>query len=271
MSANGRAGKRGMSMARNRAVRGRLVNSAYVGMPGITVKAYDKDLFWEDPMGDDTLGETVTGPNGEFYISYKPSQYADGIIGEGEPEIKLEFIKPAISYWDPQSNSHKTLSQQTVALHSKSWENVKDEVLDVGDVTTSRNTAVTGYFVDLGGDPLPGVQVIVYEKDWFDEDVLGVAYSDASGFFRVDYFPSAYSDSGLETNPDLIVRAWYEDETYVSPEYSDVKSMTKDLGVIRLNVPPKNISVTGRVSEMQRRQDAPQVLPRDAGHHSELG
>ena len=229
-------------MAQNRAVTGRLVNSRGWGMPGVRVKAYDKDS-----IADDYLGTTVTGASGEFYISYRPSTYGDSPLSEKEPDIRLDFTKPASTYWDPDSKSYQTLSEQSVAFYSRAWENVMAEVLNVGSITSAKNTAVEGYFIDLGGDPLVGVEVIIYEKDLFDHDVLGVAYSDSSGFFRVDYFPSAYSDSGLEGTPDLVVKAWYEDETYESPEFSDVTSMTKDMGVIQLNVPPKNIAVNGRV------------------------
>ena len=57
-------------------------------LAGLIVRAYDEDL-----LKDDHLGDTVTGANGEFEISYTEAQYRD--FQETLPDLYLRIYDPS--------------------------------------------------------------------------------------------------------------------------------------------------------------------------------
>jgi predicted flap endonuclease-1-like 5' DNA nuclease len=54
------------------------------GVPNITVKAYDKDLRY-----DDSLGESVTDKNGRFVINYSEKDFRDLFVFDRKPDLYL--------------------------------------------------------------------------------------------------------------------------------------------------------------------------------------
>ena len=57
------------------------------------------------------------------------------------------------------------------------------------------------------GKPLAGLQVGAFDEDLIFDDKLGVAITDAKGWFRIDYSQLDFSSIfGTETMPELYVR-----------------------------------------------------------------
>lgn len=56
-------------------------------LEGLRVRAYDKDLVF-----DDDLGEAVTGPDGSFDIDYMEVQYRD--LNETQPDVYVRVYSP---------------------------------------------------------------------------------------------------------------------------------------------------------------------------------
>lgn len=68
---------------------------------------------------------------------------------------------------------------------------------------------VTGEVTDRDGTPLPGLRVLAYDKDVLkDDDFLGVAFTDETGFFEIGYEESDFKSPKLvdfEGNPDIYI------------------------------------------------------------------
>lgn len=59
------------------------------------------------------------------------------------------------------------------------------------------------------GKPLSGLQVRAFDKDLVFHDKLGVAVTDATGSFRIEYSQVDFSSIfGTETVPDLFIRVY---------------------------------------------------------------
>jgi predicted flap endonuclease-1-like 5' DNA nuclease len=57
------------------------------GVPNITVKAYDKDLRY-----DDSLGESITDRNGRFVINYSEKDFRDLYVFDRKPDLYLTIF-----------------------------------------------------------------------------------------------------------------------------------------------------------------------------------
>ena len=66
-------------------VRGRVSDAQGKGLGGVTVSLYDKDLFF-----DDRLGETKTDERGDYSLTYHAEEFRDLI--ERKPDIYLKVI-----------------------------------------------------------------------------------------------------------------------------------------------------------------------------------
>lgn len=60
------------------------------------------------------------------------------------------------------------------------------------------------------GEPLSGLHVRAYDKDWIFDDKLGETVADASGKFEIAYIEAQYRDLH-ETQPDIYVRVFAAD------------------------------------------------------------
>ena len=69
---------------------------------------------------------------------------------------------------------------------------------------------VIGTIVEEGsGKPLAGLQVRAFDKDLIFHDKLGVAITDATGSFRIEYSQMDFSSIfGTETVPELFIRVF---------------------------------------------------------------
>ena len=62
-----------------------------LGVPGLIVRAFDKDMFF-----DDLLGSVITGPDGSLEIRYVPSDF--GKLFEAQPDIYLSVYAPPMRW-----------------------------------------------------------------------------------------------------------------------------------------------------------------------------
>ena len=62
-----------------------------LGVPGLIVRAFDKDMFF-----DDLLGSVTTGSDGSFEIQYLRSDFSD--LFEAKPDIYLSVYAPPIRW-----------------------------------------------------------------------------------------------------------------------------------------------------------------------------
>jgi hypothetical protein len=67
------------------AVRGRVTDEAGKGLGGLTVSLYDKDLLF-----DDRLGQTETDADGNYSFNYHTEDFRD--LVERKPDIYLKVI-----------------------------------------------------------------------------------------------------------------------------------------------------------------------------------
>jgi hypothetical protein len=87
---------------------------------------------------------------------------------------------------------------------------------------------IIGTIVEEGsGKPLAGLQVRGFDKDLLFDDKLGVAITDATGSFRIDYSQIDFSSIlGTETMPELYIRVF--DATGKKLLYTSEKAIRKN-------------------------------------------
>jgi hypothetical protein len=77
------------------------------------------------------------------------------------------------------------------------------------------------------GKPLTGLQVRAFDKDLVFHDKLGVAVTDTTGSFRIEYSQVDFSSIfGTETVPDLFIRVY--DATGKKLLYTSQKAIRKN-------------------------------------------
>lgn len=116
----------------NYSIRGVVVDTAGNRIAGVMVVARDIDS-----IGNDFLGSTLTGANGDFVISYPPSQYRD--LGEGGgPDIVIVVL-------DSTGTSE--------LMRTSEFTNVTGSVLNVTLVVPAQLSG--GWAITLGADSPP--------------------------------------------------------------------------------------------------------------------
>ncbi|MFC2076726.1 hypothetical protein ACFLT7_06560 [candidate division KSB1 bacterium] len=66
-------------------VHGRVTGSDGLGVPNLRVSIYDKDLLF-----DDRLGEVTTGPTGEFHCMYRSEDFKD--LFQTKPDLYVKVL-----------------------------------------------------------------------------------------------------------------------------------------------------------------------------------
>ena len=92
-------------------VRGRVTNKSGTGISGVFVTVYDKDLFF-----DDRLGQAETDANGNYSLTYRSEDFRDLI--EKKPDLYLKVI-------DKQGKTLRTVE------HGVSYEAGRVETIDI--------------------------------------------------------------------------------------------------------------------------------------------
>jgi len=102
---------------------------------------------------------------------------------------------------------------------------------------------IKGTLKSKDGTPLAFHKAVVYDKDRFEDDYLGAVITDKNGFFSLAFGKKTFSDSGLESEPDIYFKlfTWKESHfiklTEIMPEVFEKtetagKKVLIDFGVI---------------------------------------
>lgn len=98
---------------------------------------------------------------------------------------------------------------------------------------------VTGRIVDdETGLGLPNVTVKAFDRDRQYDDFLGTVMTDADGFYRLEYAPEQFQESG-ENAPEIYVQVVGETDTplYQSPRSVEIKSAAVETINVRVSSP----------------------------------
>ncbi|MBM4265458.1 MAG: hypothetical protein FJ144_02400 [Deltaproteobacteria bacterium] len=79
------------------------------------------------------------------------------------------------------------------------------------------------------GEPIEGLRVRAYDKDWVFDDDVGDTLTDAAGSFEIRYTESQFRDHA-ETLPDLYLRVYAADGEKLL--YSSEKAVRRDAQIV---------------------------------------
>jgi hypothetical protein len=92
-------------------IRGRVTDASGQGVPNLIITLYDKDLFF-----DDRLGQTETGADGSYLLGYRTEDFRDLI--ERKPDLYLEV----------RTRDGKILRKRARPIR---WEAGRVEIIDI--------------------------------------------------------------------------------------------------------------------------------------------
>jgi len=107
----------------------------------------------------------------------------------------------------------KKIPEKWHAIKTKLAEHVSpDKIihLAISDLENMGNEfKVRGIFKNKKGEVLAFHKIVLYDEDRFQDDYLGAVISNAEGEFTLAFGKKVFSDSGLETEPDIYFRVYY--------------------------------------------------------------
>lgn len=68
---------------------------------------------------------------------------------------------------------------------------------------------VRGKFQNKKGEILAFHKIVIYDKDRFEDDYLGAVISNEEGVFTLSFGKKAFSDFGIEAEPDIYFKVYY--------------------------------------------------------------
>lgn len=200
--------------------------------PGLKIDAWDKD-----PNYSDHLGSAIADEYGCFEINYERSAYLD-YAEEGKPEIFF------LVYQGDQV-IHSTEGEPIL-----NEEDVCDVVIEVDlerDPDSELPEHPPKFFIQAKvvnketGDPVPGMRVEGWDRDYATSEFLGVAYSDADGEFQINYEKEDFKDNRKDYLPDVFFRVFTGDRPIYSSEGTPLKNQGQIKGhVIEVPMPGTN-------------------------------
>lgn len=195
--------------------------------PHLTVALYDKKARWAEP-----LGFACTGENGYFrldasdldnvkapvYIHVLNSQashlYADTVplTPAGGRVDTREIVLPA----GAQACMPPVLSRNDPVPEAGAW-------------------VIKGRVTDQQGRGRGGLSVRLYDKDFFFDDRLGEAKTDANGFYTLTYHTEDFRDF-FERKPDLYLCVMDENEETLYTSKREIRYESGRVEVINVKL-----------------------------------
>lgn len=153
-------------------ISGRVVDDAdKIGIAGLPVEAWDKDIFV-----DDSLGSATTESDGSFKIDFTREQFREWFL-DRHPDLYF-VIRDDAHVWNTKGsvlwNARHNINV-TIELDLESAIEFSDKILVHGDVRWA------------DGEPCADVQVLVFEKCLRTTPLLGRTKTDAAGHYRLLY------------------------------------------------------------------------------------
>ena len=136
--------------------------SAGQGLSGLRVEAWDKDLVFND-----LLGNAITDEQGHFLIEFTEEHYSE-IIFDRTPDLFFKVFD--------QNNTLITSTENSVLWNVKTGESPMTIEVDVPAQIPNGNTSasfiVKGQIKQADGSPLSNALVRAFDKDLRHEQVL---------------------------------------------------------------------------------------------------
>lgn len=116
----------------------------------------------------------------------------------------LDRIPPKWSEIKARLAKH-TIPKQTVYVAISDLENMGNEF------------KIRGILRNKEGQPLGFHRVIVMDEDKFEDDYIGAVITDKDGNFTLSFGKKAFSDFGMEAEPDIYLKIFYFKDGHFHP------------------------------------------------------
>ena len=212
-------------------VHGRILDDNMEGIKGLIVSLNDGN---NEIIKD--INETCTDNLGYFSITYTPKKQAHKIS-----EDKSVYIVVTDSSKKVLHHENKPLyirigqidyleivitNKDNNMPHSKINEEEKKPRDNENSSISSELWIVNGKVVDIQGKGIPGLIIILYDKDLIFDDKLGTTKTDDKGNFKFIYRTEDFRDL-VEKNPDLYIKILDRNEKVL---YSSKKNVRYEAG-----------------------------------------
>lgn len=145
----------------------------------------------------------MTNKNDIGYVDWEFIHDMQGIVPELiTPEIIL-LTKKFLDHIPPKWNEIKA----KLAAHSIPKETVYVAISDLENM--GNEFKIRGILKSKEGEILSFHRVIVMDEDRFEDDYLGAVITDEDGNFTLSFGKKAFSDFGLESEPDIYLKVFF--------------------------------------------------------------
>lgn len=189
-------------------IKGHVIDSqTKEGIPGLRVEAWDKDLIFNDLVGQ----SEQTDSEGYFEIEFDESYFRE-IFFDRYPDLFFRILRNSQVIRKRTNPLLRNVGKQQELQEGYQdvlTQNVTIEV-DLTQEDETQPFTVTGWVRVATGTSLSGVLVRAFDKDLRREEQLGSeTLTDAVGHYEILYIPANFSRAEQD-QADLVVRAYDE-------------------------------------------------------------
>jgi hypothetical protein len=189
---------------------GRVIDQTGQGVEGLRVEAWDKDLFF-----DDLVGNAETGSEGSFEMKFKESYFKEIFARRPDLYFKIfrkdELIPGAEFEVEVQLPTGKIMKGLGDAVFWKVASGTTNVTIKLQIPVASQLFKVKGTILQPDGTPVTGAVVKAVDKDLRHEEELGEATTSQSGRYEITYTPQQFYRAEKKS-ADLIVRVFDKDD-----------------------------------------------------------
>lgn len=188
-------------------INGRIIDQTEQGVEGLRIEAWDKDLFF-----DDSVGNAETDAEGFFEIPRFDEKYFKELIAR-RPDLYFKlFIGeesiPAQEFELTVTPPHgKPITGRGDSVFWKLAAGETKVLIRLAQPVASQVFKVNGTVLHPDGTPVAGATVKAFDKNIRAETLLGEVTTDKAGRYEITYHAETFLQSGKK-RPDLIVRAF---------------------------------------------------------------
>lgn len=162
------------------------------GVSGLLVQAWDKDLFF-----DDCLGEGTTDSTGHFRIAFAGERFREFLF-DLRPDVYVKIYSGGVLVKS---------TENSVILNADVETAMSIEIDESGVLGEASRGRVSGHVRLPDGSFYPAGWVRAFDRDFRKDTLLGEAALDGQGFFRIEYKTESFAGPDKK-QPDLIVRVF---------------------------------------------------------------
>ncbi|WP_456462532.1 Tc toxin subunit A-related protein [Reichenbachiella sp.] len=163
-------------------------------------------LIANDVKNGTYLNTTLTSGEGEFTTVVDPRVFSDRLTNP-YPDLFFRIYKDNRLLYASDKSGLKDITS-----HLQFTEMViNDRLLHPSE--GDKEYLVQGKIYDSTTHlPLQGIAVQLWDKDPSKDDLLGIAYTDVDGIYRISYTTYSFYDRNRETAPDLIYKCYHQEQ-----------------------------------------------------------